>query len=224
MTDLQMMDVPRTKSQARRSYDRMSSFYDLMAGSSEWKLTQAGLEMLNPQNGQRVLEIGSGTGRAMQYLSQEVGAEGEVIGLDLSGGMLSVAARRLSRDAPHNNYLLVQADGANSPFPAQLFDLVFLSFTLELFDTPELPSLLERCKGLLKSNGRIQVVALARPQPPGAAVRIYEFFHRLSPSLVDCRPIPTTALLTQAGFTLLEHKRISMWGLPVDIVCVVSQS
>jgi demethylmenaquinone methyltransferase/2-methoxy-6-polyprenyl-1,4-benzoquinol methylase len=224
MTDLKLLDVPRTKAQARRSYDRLSRFYDWMAGSSEWRLTKSGLDMLNPREAQVILEIGSGTGRALGVLSTQVGAQGRVIGLDLSGGMLSVAAGRLSGDAPHKNVLLVQADGANPPFANQLFNAIFLSFTLELFDTPELPALLERCKYLLKSDGRLQVVALARPQPPGLPVRIYEFFHRLMPALVDCRPIPTAALLTQAGFNILEENRITMWGLPVDIVCAARQA
>jgi ubiquinone/menaquinone biosynthesis C-methylase UbiE len=220
-TDFHFLDVPRTKTQARRSYDRMSSFYDWMAGSSEWKLTQAGLKMLDPQEGQRILEIGCGTGRALKHLSNEVGAKGEAVGLDLSGGMLGVAAHRLSRNHMFNNYLLVQADGSNPPFPKLFFDTIFMSFTLELFDTPELPDLLERCRRLLKPDGRLQVVSLARPHPPGLAVRIYEFFHRLTPSLVDCRPIPTAALLSQAGFILRDQNRVSMWGLPVDIIGAV---
>jgi demethylmenaquinone methyltransferase/2-methoxy-6-polyprenyl-1,4-benzoquinol methylase len=218
MSELELLDVPRTKSQARRSYDRMSSFYDWMAGSSEWKLTKAGLEMLDPHSGQHILEIGAGTGRALLYLSQQVGPNGSVTGLDLSRGMLSVAANRLHNQALHNNVRLVQADGANPPFFNQLFDSIFLSFTLELFDTPELPMILKRCQRLLKSDGLLQVVALARPQSPGLAVRIYEFFHRLMPTMVDCRPIPTAALLAQAGFTLVEQKRVSMWGLPVDVM------
>jgi demethylmenaquinone methyltransferase/2-methoxy-6-polyprenyl-1,4-benzoquinol methylase len=202
----------------------MSSFYDWMAGSSEWRLTKAGLEMLDPRDSQRILEIGAGTGRSLQFLSQKIGPQGQAIGLDISGGMLRVAADRLGSNAPLNNFRLVQADGANPPFPNRIFDALFMSFTLELFNTPELPVLLERCRRLLKPGGRFQVVSLARPQPPGLAVRIYEFFHRLTPSLIDCRPIPTAALLTQAGFTLLEQKRISMWGLPVDIICAANNA
>lgn len=219
MSDLQLLGVPRPKSQARRSYDRMSNFYDWMAGSSEWRLTLAGLEMLDPQPDERILEIGAGTGRALLYMSRRVGPAGMLVGLDLSGGMLEVARRRLSDEAPHQNFSLVQADGSYPPFCDQLFDAILFSFTLELFDTPELPALLDRCRRLLSPHGRLQVVALARPIPPGLAVRIYEFFHRLMPTLVDCRPIPTEDLLTAAGFSIIRMNSLSMWGLPVDIIC-----
>jgi demethylmenaquinone methyltransferase/2-methoxy-6-polyprenyl-1,4-benzoquinol methylase len=219
MYNFQLEDVPRSKLQARRSYDRMSRFYDWMAGSSEWRLTRAGLEMLDPQPAQRILEIGAGTGRALLYLSQHVGPGGVVVGLDLSGGMLGVAQRRLHNKAGHPNFILIQADGFYPPLANDLFDAVFFSFTLELFDTPELTPILDRCHRLLKPNGRIQVVALARPKPPGLVVRIYEFFHRLLPTLVDCRPIPTLTLLSQAGFVIRSSNRISMWGLPVDVIC-----
>jgi demethylmenaquinone methyltransferase/2-methoxy-6-polyprenyl-1,4-benzoquinol methylase len=219
MYNLQLEDVPRSKSQARHSYDRMSRIYDWMAGSSEWRLTRAGLDMLNPQPGQRILEIGAGTGRALLYLSQQVGPAGAVIGLDLSVGMLRVAQRRLHNKAVHHNFTLIQADGFNPPLANHLFDAVFFSFTLELFDTPELSPLLERCRRMLKPNGRLQVIALARPTPPGLPVRIYEFFHRLLPTFVDCRPIPTLTLLSQAGFAIHSSDRISMWGLPVDVIC-----
>lgn len=219
MDTLELENVTRSKSQARRSYDRMSRFYDFMAGSSEWKLTRSGLEMLDPQPGERILEIGAGTGRALVYMSKKVGPGGCCIGLDISRGMLSVAHRRLQREAPLPNTSLVQADGARPPFPDDVMDAIFLSFTLELFDTPELVPLLEYCRRLLKPDGRLQVVALARPKPPGLIVRIYEFFHRLMPSFVDCRPIPTHALLSGAHFSIRTVQRISMWGLPVDVIC-----
>ena len=219
MNNMQLEDVPRSKSQARLSYDRMSGIYDWLAGSSEWKLTRSGLEMLVPKPDERILEIGSGTGRALAHLSEKVGPQGKCIGLDLSSGMLSVARQRLQKQAPHPNFSLVQADGANPPLSDHIFDAIFFSFTLELFDTPELLPLLERCRQLLKLDGRLQVVTLARPEPPGLAVRVYEFFHRLLPSYVDCRPIPTLALLSQAGFVIQSSRRVSMWGLPVDVVC-----
>jgi ubiquinone/menaquinone biosynthesis C-methylase UbiE len=219
MENVQLEDVPRSKSAARRSYDRMSGIYDWMAGSSEWRLTRSGLEMLDPRPGEYILEIGAGTGRALVYMSEEVGPQGICIGLDLSGGMLAVARRRIQNKASLANTSLVQADGANPPFSDNVFDAIFLSFTLELFDTPELTPLLDRCRSLLKPNGRLQVVALARPDPPGLIVRMYEFFHRLLPTYVDCRPIPTQLLLSQAGFVIRADRRISMWGLPVDVIC-----
>ncbi len=89
--------VRRSKAAARASYDRMSGWYDWMAGSSEKGFTEQGLELLCVQPGEHVLEIGCGTGQSLLALSHAAGAIGRVYGLDLSSGMLHQSAKRLRR-------------------------------------------------------------------------------------------------------------------------------
>ncbi|MCJ7652232.1 MAG: 2-heptaprenyl-1,4-naphthoquinone methyltransferase, partial [Actinobacteria bacterium] len=57
--------VTRSKEQARASYDRLSRFYDLLSAVGEKKCVDAGLGMLGVEQGDRILEIGFGTGRAL---------------------------------------------------------------------------------------------------------------------------------------------------------------
>ena len=57
--------VTRTKSQARSTYNRLSRWYDLLAGGFEGKFRDAGLGRLAPGPGQIVLEIGFGTGHSI---------------------------------------------------------------------------------------------------------------------------------------------------------------
>jgi demethylmenaquinone methyltransferase/2-methoxy-6-polyprenyl-1,4-benzoquinol methylase len=109
-----------------------------------------------------------------------------------------------------------QADGLFIPFPNQTFDAIFLSFTLELFDTPEIPKVLDECRRALKSNGRIGVVALAKQET--IAVRIYEWFHRLMPSFIDCRPIFLEPVLMKSKFIIQRSSIKTMWGLPVTMM------
>jgi ubiquinone/menaquinone biosynthesis C-methylase UbiE len=77
---------------------------------------------------------------------------------------------------------------------------------------------LQECHRVLKSGGRIAVVSMTKTTPPGAAVRIYEWFHDHMPDYADCRPIFARLALEQSGFTIQDVSASSMWGLPVEIV------
>jgi demethylmenaquinone methyltransferase/2-methoxy-6-polyprenyl-1,4-benzoquinol methylase len=96
-------------------------------------------------------------------------------------------------------------------------DAVFVSFTLELFDTPEIPQVLAGCKRVLRPGGRIGVVAITKEGKEGFAVEAYEWTHQHFPNLLDCRPIFVRRGLEEAGFTIKDATITKMW-VPVEIV------
>jgi ubiquinone/menaquinone biosynthesis C-methylase UbiE len=210
--------VKRPKSAARRSYDRMSRMYDPLAGSSEMPFTRSGLQMLNIQSGETVLEIGPGTGKALIELCKRSGEKSLICGLDLSTGMLQVASENIKKANLAKRASLVSGDGAWLPFESNTFEAVFMSFTLELFDTPEIPTVLAECRRVLKPGGRISIVSMLKPERSNWIVRLYEWFHEVLPNYVDCRPIQAGNMIQAAGFNLAEQKVSSMWGLPVELL------
>jgi ubiquinone/menaquinone biosynthesis C-methylase UbiE len=214
----QISRVNRSKEQAQSSYNRISAWYDLISGGSEKKYRDLGLQKLNAQPGERILELGFGTGHCILALAQAVGLTGKVYGIDISAGMLKIAQERLQKAALAERVELRLGDAAHLPFEPGMFDAIFTSFTLELFDTPEIPVVLQACYHVLRPGGRICVVSMSKGDKPTPAITIYEWFHQRLPSLVDCRPIYAQASLQEAGFHLLDTTQYSMWGLPVDIV------
>jgi len=204
--------VTRPKQLARQFYDRISGIYDALA-SSEAPFCRRGLALLAPQAGERVLEIGFGTGCALVEIAAAVGHGGQALGLDLSPGMARAARGRLARAGV--SAVLCVGDAAALPYAAGGFDAVFLSFTLDLIDTPESPLVFAACARVLRAGGRLGVVALLRQGRAGGAERAYAWFHTHLPGIVDCRPIPLHALLQDSGWRVAKAERASMWGLPV---------
>jgi len=100
------------------------------------------LHRLAPVEGERILDIGCGTGRLTAELLERMG-RGHVVGLDRSEGMLAEAASRYASRPPftplhdvskHPSLLtFVRADGAALPF-ADAFDAVFSTAALHWID------------------------------------------------------------------------------------------
>jgi ubiquinone/menaquinone biosynthesis C-methylase UbiE len=208
--------VDRPMHEAERYYSRLSSFYDFLA-SSEKKFIKGGLELLDPQPGEKILEIGSGTGYAQIYLNRIL-ESGLCVGLDLSVGMCKTAHRNLSQSGLSHRTNIIRNNTMPIPFQSGVFDAVFTSFTLELFDTPHLPEVLGECRRVLKPEGRIVVVSLSKDHPLPWAGRLYERLHNHFPKKMDCRPIPVRYLVKNADFEIIIDRIWMMWGLPVIIL------
>jgi ubiquinone/menaquinone biosynthesis C-methylase UbiE len=178
---------------------------------------QAGVDRLALKAGEKVLEIGYGTGHSLVQLARAVGPGGKVFGIDLSEGMRTRAQERLEKEDLLARVELSSGDATRLSYSAGSMDAVFMSFTLELFDTPEIPRVLAECKRVLRAGGRVGVVAITREGKEGFAVEAYEWTHRHFPNLLDCRPIFARCSLEDAGFSTKEATVTNMW-VPVEIV------
>jgi ubiquinone/menaquinone biosynthesis C-methylase UbiE len=214
--------VNRPSAAARRSYNKLARFYDTLAGASERKYVLLGLQKLNVRKGERVLEIGFGTGHALVELARRVGEHGKVSGIDISDEMLKLSARRLDSKGLSKRVELVRADAASLPYPDGCFDALFMAFTLELFDTPDIERVLLECRRVLSGKGRLGVVAMSK-RGSNPVVRLYERAHERFPVYVDCRPIYVRESLQAAGFGIIESTITYMWGFPVEITVAASR-
>ncbi|MBV8889143.1 MAG: methyltransferase domain-containing protein [Alphaproteobacteria bacterium] len=88
-----------------------------------------------PAPGERVLDIGCGTGATALPLAEAVGQKGQVTGIDISEPMLEVARRRVAERGLTNVTLLL-ADAQEYPLPEAEFDLLTSRFGVMFFADP----------------------------------------------------------------------------------------
>jgi ubiquinone/menaquinone biosynthesis C-methylase UbiE len=217
-----MAEVQPSHHESNRAfYDRISAAYDFIANANERAARQAGVRALNVQPGERVLEVGFGTGNEILDLAGLVGDRGRVCGIDVSSGMLAVAERKLAAQPPAAPVDLKVGDARRLPYPEGSFDAAYSSFTLELFPEEDIATVLAEVRRVLRPGGRLGVVSMAQVKPgqrPSFLEREYVWMHRHFPHIVDCRPIDVAGALTAAGFRVTTQVDLEIWTMPVAVV------
>ena len=208
--------VVTSRDETRAFYNKIARVYNTLSARWEAPMCGAGLDMLAVREGERVVDLGCGTGRSLPPLVHAAGESGWVAGVDLSENMLAETRAFLNRQDMPKAAALCQADAIHLPFPSGSLDAVFTSFTLELFDTPEIPVVLAECRRVLRPGGRAAVVSVSREGKSALVAEVYEWFHRRFPRFLDCRPIHVRNALESAGFEV-QHARMKSMVLPVEI-------
>lgn len=113
---------------------------------------EAALAAGRPAAGERVLDIGCGCGATSLALAESVGAQGRVLGVDVSGPMLAVARGRGEGVA---NLTFVEADASRADLNGP-YDLLFSRFGVMFFDDP--PAAFAHMRAALKPGGRLAFV------------------------------------------------------------------
>lgn len=143
-------------------------------GFRDWAYRRKAVEALRLERGDRVVEIGCGTGRNFPLLERAVGPAGAVIAVDISRAMLRRAQKRAARHG-WSNIELVESDAASYRFPAPV-DGVLSTYTLVVL--PEYDRVIENACRALKVGKRCAV--LDQKLPSGLASRLVPVLDLLS--------------------------------------------
>lgn len=133
--------------------------YDLAFLGREDVVRGRALETLDVAPGERVLEVGCGTGNSFPAIREKIGRGGALVGLDASRGMVRSARTRIRARAWQNVHA-VHGDARRLSFEAGTFDVAYASMSLSAVPDPE--QAVEAIRTALRSGGRL-VVLDARP-------------------------------------------------------------
>ena len=193
-------------------FDRRGSTYD--ANQTHRRIVTTLMSGVLLQPGMRVLDVATGTGVIALAAAGIVGAQGSVLGIDISDGML-VEARRKASAAGFQTVEFVRGDAEHIDLPAASFDFVFCASGLVMMR--DIPNALQRWRQWLRPGGSIAFDVPAKPfglseviAQAAAAHGIFLPYDSVADTPAKCRK-----LLLDAG---LETERVNVEVVSDEVV------
>jgi ubiquinone/menaquinone biosynthesis C-methylase UbiE len=181
---------------------RWARFYDaftaLISFGKDGAIRKAALEAAQVRPGERVLDVGCGTGSLAIDAKAEVGSTGEVHGIDAAPEMIAVARRKAAKKELDVRFQVGLIE--EIPFPDGQFDLALNSFVLH-----HLPDDLKRAgfaqiRRVLKPGGRFLAVDFASTGGGLFGHLMSLFGHKVAQDYVG----DLMAMLSDTGFADVE--------------------
>jgi phosphatidylethanolamine/phosphatidyl-N-methylethanolamine N-methyltransferase len=136
----------------KAAYRRYASVYDAVFGPVLHAGRKAVLEALGLRPGDRVLEVGVGTGLSLPLYPRDV----HITGVDVSAEMLDKARARFARHRLANVDALLEMDAERMSFADASFDKVVAMYVVSVVENPA--KLLEELHRVCKPDGEIFIV------------------------------------------------------------------
>jgi phosphatidylethanolamine/phosphatidyl-N-methylethanolamine N-methyltransferase len=129
-------------------YDKLAKVYDLIFGPTLHPGRIQAIQHMNIQPGERVLEVGVGTGINLSLYPKQA----MVTGIDFSSSMLEKARERAARKGLRNMRLL-QMDAADLKFADDSFDVVYAPYLISV--VPDPVKVAQEMRRVCRPGGRI---------------------------------------------------------------------
>lgn len=185
------------------AYRRLSGTYDRFFGPVFEQGRQVAIEKMGCQAGDRVLEVGVGTGLSLTQYAEGV----EVVGIDVSPDMLEHARERLS-DEQRSRITLTEMDAQAVDYPDDSFDKVVAMYVVSVAPDPK--KVVDEMKRVCKPGGELFIVNHFSQKGPMA--KLERMASPLS-KLVGFRPsFPLDDFLAMADLEVIDTQNVNAFG------------
>ena len=193
-------------------YEKLANVYDLAFGPALNPGRLRALKRMQLLPGQRILEVGVGTGINATLYPRDC----SIVGIDLSPSMLEKARERCRRrDAGHVR--LLSMDAAALTFPDRSFDVVYAPYLISVVPDPVKVAL--EMRRVCRPGGRIVILNHFRSRNPVLS-RLERAISPLTKYIGFKADLDMPAFLAQAGLTPVSIEKVNVpriWSL---VTCV----
>lgn len=126
----------KKKQQVEKMFDAISNEYDglnrVISFGIDTSWRKKVIQLVKETNPSRILDVATGTGDLAIAMADSNASE--IIGLDISAGMLSVGQKKIDQRKLSEKIKMVQADSENLPYPVNYFDAITVAFGVRNFE------------------------------------------------------------------------------------------
>lgn len=164
--------TPYTSAEERAKKEQVAEMFDNIAHSYDrlnhilsfgidilWR--KKAIRMLRKRNPESLLDVATGTGDfALEALRMGVTAK-EIIGVDISNGMLDVGREKINKKELNNRVELRYGDSENLPFETNHFDVATAAFGVRNFEN--LRQGLSEMLRVIRPTGAVYILEFSKP-------------------------------------------------------------
>ncbi len=193
-------------------YDKLAIVYDLIFGPTLHPGRLQAIERMNIQPGERVLEVGVGTGINLSLYPEDAA----ITGIDYTASMLEKARERAARKGMKNTRLL-QMDAADLKFADNSFDIVYAPYLISV--VPDPVKVAQEMRRVCRLGGRI--IFLNHFLSPNAILSRMERW--ISPATIHIgfkSDLDLPAFLAQADLQPISIEKVNfprIWSLVTTV-------
>jgi phosphatidylethanolamine/phosphatidyl-N-methylethanolamine N-methyltransferase len=193
-------------------YDKIAKVYDLTFGPTLHPGRLKAIQRMAIQPGERVLEVGVGTGINLSLYPKNCA----VTGIDFSGSMLEIARERAARKEIRNVRLL-QMDAADLKFADDSFDVVYAPYLISV--VPDPVKVAREMRRVCRPGGRI-VLLNHFLSPNGILSRLERLISPFTIHIGFKADLDLPAFLAQADLQPQSIEKVNipkLWSLVITV-------